>query len=92
MQDIKQRIIIAKKRISEVEKKQKELDKNLKEILNKIFSEKSIGKHITDFYIRANSLIIKTNNKVFTSEIFLKKEEILKELKKEILVENIIIK
>lgn len=92
MDDILKKISKLKKNFLIKEKENKTAKQEINKILNDIFADyKNYAKYVVSTHFKADKLIIETKNKVFASEIFIKKELILSKLK-EIKIRQIIIR
>lgn len=79
---LKEKINRIRIKIKEKEEKSKNFKKEVTEALNSIFGNPEVcTKYIKNFYLKTNKLVIETKNKVFASEVFLKKDEIIRKLK-----------
>lgn len=92
MDNILKKLSKLKKNFLIKEKENKTAKQEINKILSDIFVDyKNYAKYVVSTHFKADKLIIETKNKVFASEIFIKKEQILSKLK-EIKIRQIIIR
>ncbi len=93
MYDLKNKLALLKKKISDKGEEDKKTRTEVKKALEEIFDDPKIPDTcLRDFYLKSNNLIIVTTNKSFANELFIRKEELLKKLTKTMPVKEIIIK
>lgn len=93
MLSLKGKIEAIKNDVLRKQKIKKMFDAEFTRILKEVFGNfKDYPEYLSSFYIKSNNLVIETKNKVFASELFLKKEEIINKLRNFRTINQIIIK
>lgn len=76
MEEISKKINELKGKIKKQEKKRGNEEKEIKKALGVFFKSETVTNFVENFYIKNKNLVIKTKNKTFASEVFLKRDKI----------------
>lgn len=92
MEEISKKINELREKTKKQEKKRAKEEGGIKKTLGVFFKSETLTNFIDDFYIKNKNLVIKTKNKTFASEMFLKRDKVKEVLSVNgIFVEKIVI-